>query len=178
MLYMALQNKEDTLKAEKLYNHYSRLMFSLAYDILHNQTLAEDALQQSFIKVMDNINKIDEVENPKTKNLLAIISRNIALNIYKKENHIEKSELFDTISDKVDIESIIIEEDELDRLTELICSLKPIYRDVIILRYSQGYSIKEIAKLLDTKTKTIQKRIERGKEKLKELLNKEGKYYE
>ena len=45
-------------KIERIYHQYKNLMYQEAYQILKDQALAEDTLQQSFLKIIDNIDKI------------------------------------------------------------------------------------------------------------------------
>ena len=73
---------------------------------------------------------------------------------------------------------LIINNESFERLNEIIKELKPIYQEVILLRYSQDLSIEEISKLQKVNTKAVQKRIERAKKQLLKLLIKEGELHE
>lgn len=82
MLFI-LQTMDQVRLVERLYRDHKSLMFQIAFRILNDASLAEDAVHQSFIKVIQNIHKIDETDVVKTRNFLAIICRNMALNILK-----------------------------------------------------------------------------------------------
>ena len=56
-----------------------------------------------------------------------------------------------------------------------IAQLPPKYRVPMYLYYFEGYSIKEIAELTGSKTSTLQTRLARGREKLREVLEEEMK---
>ena len=51
MFLLIIENEDNRLKAERLYEQYRYLMFSEAYEILQDKSLAEDAVQQAIIKI-------------------------------------------------------------------------------------------------------------------------------
>lgn len=55
-----LETPEEKSKFEQLYLEYKGLMFHVAYEILHNEQDAEDAVHQAFVKIAENIKKIDD----------------------------------------------------------------------------------------------------------------------
>ena len=62
------------------------------------------------------------------------------------------------------------EEPEEGGLLELVQTLPDIYREVIFLRYYEGYEVREIAALLGRSPALVSTHLKRGKEKLKHLL--------
>ncbi len=68
-----IDTEDDRNKMELLYIKYQRLMFKVAKDILEDDYLAEDAVNDAFVKVVGYLDRIKEVECPQTKNLLVII---------------------------------------------------------------------------------------------------------
>ena len=58
MIYLQMiETPEEKSKFEQLYLEYRGLMFHVAYDILHNEHDAEDAVHQAFVKIAENIKK-------------------------------------------------------------------------------------------------------------------------
>ena len=102
---------------------------------------------------------------------MVIIIRNVSINIYNEQNKIATIEIddLDLVDDEKSIENIIMSNENLNHLIQLIQNLKPIYQDVILLRY-QNYTHKEISEILKIKEQTVRKRLERGKKKLRKLL--------
>lgn len=159
------------MRLERLYNEYRELMYKVAYNVLNDKFAAEDAVHQAFIRVANNLHKISENDSHKTRNFLVIIVRNVALDIYNKRGKDNFTELTDELSSEDNsVENIVISEENLKRLISLICELKPIYQEALMLRYSQGYSNSEIAALLSIEETTVRKRIERAKTQLLKLL--------
>lgn len=174
MLFLLLNTIDETILAEKLYNKYSKFMFKVAYTILRNNSLTEDAVQQAFIKVINNLNKINENEEKKTRNFIGLITKNTAIDIYNKiKNEPIALDNNYTSNIKYDISCIIIDRETIDRLKIHIKTLKPIYQTPLFLYAEQGLSVNEIAEILNLKPKTVQKRIERARAQLINALNKE-----
>ena len=66
--YLSLiESTEDREKFEVLYEHYKRLLKYVATSMLKDSHLAEDAVNETFIKVIDNMYSIGEIECHKTR---------------------------------------------------------------------------------------------------------------
>lgn len=61
-----LETPEEKSLFEQIYLEYRGLMYHVAYEILHNEQDAEDAVHQAFVKIAENIKKIDDPVCPKT----------------------------------------------------------------------------------------------------------------
>ena len=168
-------------KITNLYGKYSKLMRQEAYNILRDYALAEDAVQQAFMKLMNNMEKISHGNDAKTRNFLVIICRNVAFDIYKSRTYLnEKSEAIDfeiededNISDYMEPSKVLIDRENIKRLSEVIESLPPIYRDVLLLESVHNNTKEEIADLLNINYETVRKRSYRAKKMLVEALEKE-----
>ena len=64
-------------------------------------------------------------------------------------------------------------EEEYRELLRAVLSLPPKYRDAVYLYYYEGYSIKEISKLLQIPLPTVGTRLSRGRERLRQLLKED-----
>lgn len=171
---MAIENKEDAIKIECLYNKYKYLMFKIANDILNDYNDAEDAVHQSFVKIIKNLHNINFDDSSKTKNLFAIICSNAAKDIYKKRKKlIEFDDTDDVGVESVEPADIVISKDSVNRIMGVLRSLPETYRDVMLLKFAYGYSTSEIAGLLNISQETAKKRVTRGKSKVVQILGKE-----
>lgn len=175
--------EKDSDKIVVLYENYKICMYKEAYRILKDTQLAEDAVQQAFIKIINSLNKIELEDAVKTRSFLIIICRNIAINMYNRRARLmANSEYIDLFSDDENNEiwsfdcpsSVVISNETLKDVVEAIGELPTIYKDVIILEHFHNYSKKEIAKLLNVNYDTVKKRAERGRKLLVEKLEKKG----
>ncbi len=165
-LYLSMiDNEEDKSKFEAVYLKYKNLMLNRAYDILKNSGLAEDAVHNAFLSILKNLQKIGGVEAKETRGYVMVIAENAAKKIYNKEHKITTVELNDSIAD-ISAEEEVINKVSVEQLKENIYSLSDIYKNVLILKYYNGLSDKEIAAALGIPVSTVRKRILRGKKLL------------
>lgn len=76
---MMVDTPEQKRKFAELYERYRYLMFKIAVDILHEHHLAEDALQEAFVRVAKHMECIGQLEETATKRYLITITKNAAL---------------------------------------------------------------------------------------------------
>ena len=165
---MMIDSPEDRSKFEIVYQKYRGLMFYVADQILHNTQDSEDAVHQAFVKIAENIEKIGAPECPKTKNYVVTIAESKAIDLYrsnKRRNTVEYTE---------EMADIAVEDCEQKGLAQCILRLPVRYREIVLLKYYHGFSLKEIAKQLGISLANANKIDQRAKKKLMELCKEEG----
>lgn len=175
MLFLVLDTTEDVNVAKKLYVKYSKFMFKVAYSVLNDHYKAEDAVQQAFIRIIKNLNKIDIEQEKRTRNFIGLITKNVSIDMYNRDKNEALPIDDDTlIESSVDISSIIIiTKETYKRIKKQINLLKPIYQEVIYMKFEQNFNVNEISEILNISPETVRKRIERGRKKIINALNKE-----
>ena len=75
IMYMSLiDNEDDKIKFEDIYGKYKKMMFWIANQILNDERDIEEVVQDSFIKIIRNLDKIEKINsNNITKIKLKII---------------------------------------------------------------------------------------------------------
>lgn len=129
----------DEKAFDKVYDAYYKLVYFVALDILKDESSAEDILQETFIKLMDNIESYDETGS--FKRYLVTIARNLALNEYKKRHAHEVKEFDENFAEAKN-------NDELSVILTLNDVLEPTEADIIKYKVLYDYSFQEIADLL------------------------------
>ena len=85
-LYLSmLDTQEERDKFERIYTTYRPLLLHVAYDILHDTQLAEDAVQNAFFSIFKSCCKIDDSNCHKIKRFLVIVTENAAKDILRKK---------------------------------------------------------------------------------------------
>ncbi len=171
-IYLAMLDGDDEKsKFESFYLTYRKLMFHVANGILNDESLAEDAVHQAFLKILENFDKVGEISCHKTRSYVVIIVRNATINLYNQRKRRTTIPLED-VEYCITTEPISVAED-LDHLARAVLKLPVIYKDVLTLKYVQEFSNEEIAKMLDISEATVRKRLERAKRRLEEILGRE-----
>lgn len=168
MIYLQMiETPHDKSKFRAIYEEYHGLMYHVAYKYLKHEQDAEDAVHHAFVKIAENIKKI-EPPCPKTKQLVVTIVENRVIDIFRvRSRHPEAAFIEETY--------IIPEQPDSDNhLKQCIRQLPTIQRQVIWLKYYHGYDLREIAKMLGISLSWAQKIDQRAKHKLKKLYT-EGK---
>lgn len=170
MIYLQMiDTPEDRSKFEFLYMEYRGLMFHVANKILHNEQDAEDTVHQAFLKVAENIEKIGDPKCPKTQGYIVTIAENKAIDLYRRRQKRQVVELSD------DLPGVTAIYEGENTLAACILKLPARYREVILLRYYQGYSVKEVAAILGLSLSAASKLNQCAKNRLRELYEKEDR---
>ena len=173
----------DAVKLEQLYALHKNAMLYTAVRILKDPYLAEDAVQKAFIRVLDNLYKIESVEGPKTRAFLVIITRNVAITMY---NEAKKEAIpFEEIERAGENEgaegspyAAAVSREALEEIAKNIAKLDKKYSDVLVLKFYHQYSDREIAGILGISHENVRVRLHRAREKLMTLLREEEIFYE
>ena len=160
---------EEPSKLEQIYRQYKNLMFYTAKQILHSERDAEDIVHSAFVKLAEVADKITEPVCPKTQGLVVVIVRRLAINQY---NARKRRTLLPLDEELVCAPTEPVEEKESVR--QAIAHLPDRYRELILLKYYQGFSDREIAKMLDMTPGNVARTVQRAKQKLRENLEQEG----
>jgi len=161
--------KQNNAKAQmQLYDMYCQAMFTIALRYVKDSFVAEDMMQDAFIKVFKNMNSFKgEVTIGAWIKRIVI---NQCIDYLKKKRielvSIEEKEL--TIAD--DGDWTVKEEVTTDIVTSAINSLPEKYKVVLNLYLIEGFDHQEIAKVLNITEVTSRSQLMRGKNKLKGQL--------
>jgi len=184
---LAQQGRDAAFR--ELVRRYERPVFSLIFRMVRDRELAEDLAQDTFIKVLNHIDRYRP--EFKLSSWLFKIANNVAI------DHLRRRHL-DTVSidgsphamtqDAIEATSFDVVGQQESALEELeakelgsaieraIASLRPEYRSCIMLRHVEGRSYEEIAATLDLPLGTVKTYIHRARHELRRALEhvKEG----
>ncbi len=145
-------------------------LFGLAYSIIGNGAEAEDAVQETFIKLWNMRERLQQIEN--LEGWCMKVLRNLAIDHLRRRPQAAETienrwDLADTAADPhQQIES----QDELKRIGQLIDSLPEKQQIVLRLRDVQGYSYREICEMLDMPMSQVKVYLHRARQKMRTLL--------
>jgi len=158
----ALNGRLESFAA--LYERYYGCMVALAYSVLADIHLAEDAAQQSFVIACCDLQRLKSKE--KFGPWLAGICRNTARSMRRrqaKETTLDESIPATMPQDCFD-----------DMVRRAVWSLRTVYKEPIVLRYYDNLPYEQIASVLGISLGAVNGRLIRAKRKIKKYLERNG----
>lgn len=153
-----------------LYERYINKVYSKCISLLKDETLAQDATQEIFLKIFSNLAKFNK--RSKFSTWVYSITYNYCIDFLrkrKKEKRLfsdeeqEGKDMIEEVSDKALLEM------ELDRLKIVLEKLPIADKSVLIMKYKEELSIKEISKIFNKSESAIKMKIKRAKHKCQKL---------
>ena len=87
-----INNIDDKEQFQNLYNKYNKNMLAVANYILKSNALAEEAVQQSWLNIINNFDKVSKIPQDSVGGYIITTVKNVSYNIYKKVRFpVEKS---------------------------------------------------------------------------------------
>lgn len=175
LLYFNALSYDEKITFEKLFNRYKKYMFAIALSYHKNKYDAEDVVQDACIRLMKNLSKIKDIESTHTKGFISVVTRNVAIDRYK----LNKKEIPTDEDYQFDFEeNFDVKIDDKEALISHIKKLKDEYIHVLILSYVYDLSSQEVGQVLGISSDNARQRKSRALKELKEMLSKEGEFYE
>ncbi len=165
-----LLEKGDTTALNLLYENYADSLYGVILKVTNNEELAQDALQETFVKVWKNSKKYDS-KKAKLFTWLYRIAKNTAIdklrsfNIrFEKEVQIDKSNVYILPTSNLN-------QDVLD-LREHVARLDDKYQIVLKALFFEGMTQQEASEELDIPLGTIKSRLKIGLRELKKVYDR------
>ena len=157
--------RNENREFENAYELYADMLYRLAVSYMKQKEDAEDVVQEVFTKYFCGLHLPMNPEQEKAWFLRVTINQ--CHDTLRKKGYRMHASL-----DEV-AETAVTEEADNRHLYDALQKLSEKYRGVVILHYLEGYSVEEIAKILHLSVSAIKMRLKRGREFLKEALEKE-----
>lgn len=148
---------------KKIYIELKKPIFVLALSISNDYYAAEDILQETFIKVINNIDSFTKGTNAKA--WILTIARNTAL------NHVNKLKR-ECLNEDISIKDNTCFTEEVESSIEFLRLIEPLNEEekqIVALRLSAGLSHKDISKALAIPLVNVRKKYSRALKKLKQI---------
>jgi len=157
-----------------LINRYRNLAFRMSLQKLDNLEMAKDAVQDTFIAAYENL---DRLRNPSSfGSWIAGITKNICGTILREmgKQPVSLDYLADIGVEPIDSGDSSFDKEILEAVRKCIPRLSQKHRDIIELRYTEGYSCKKIASFLSLSESAVKSRLFHARKRLLKCLHKEG----
>lgn len=151
----------------ELYSRYKRNVYEYCFRLLQENNNAEDAMQNTFIKVYQ---RIGELKNPASfKAWLFTIARNEVYSLFRKTRNngsLDDEDIFDPSSPHDEV----VQQEQTELVQKFLAQLKPTYREVLILLEYEQLSYAEIASVTGTSVSSVESMIFRARKALAKKL--------
>lgn len=175
ILFITSLSKDEEEFLSEIYNKYYKEFYQIALNKLRNTYDAEDALSNTFQKIINNIEKINKLKCPKIKPYCVIILRNECINIFRKNKKYLLEEDIEKFQSSSDLEDDILWLLEKRELYKILDKLSEEEKNFIYLRYFHEKNYKEISKALNISTEAAYKRNQRLLLKIKNIYEGDEK---
>jgi len=155
-----------------LYKENFKQLWSYAYKLTKNDSHADDIIQsvfENFIKHEKTLCKLDAAQRRVYMYTSVKHAVYRLLDGNKRTINVDDS-FFHAMADKSDTEDIVMQKIKQEQLRLLVDKLPEKYQDVIVLRYYLDLSHKEIARIMQIKTKYVSTLLNRARANLKLLM--------
>ncbi len=153
-----------------LYKRYSSKIYSKCISLLKNEALAQDATQEIFTKIFLNLSKFSE--RSKFSTWVYSITYNFCIDFLrkkKKEKNLFSDEIENAPDIVVEVPDTALLEMEVKRLKQVLEVIPPGDKAILMMKYQDEMSIKEIAHTLDKSESAIKMKIKRAKHKAQKV---------
>ncbi|WP_391204255.1 sigma-70 family RNA polymerase sigma factor [Psychrobacillus sp. L4] len=154
--------KGHTASFELLITKHKQAMYYVSKTILRNDEDCADAIQESVIKAYQNIHKLNEASYFKTW-LMRIVMNECYQLIRKQKNILPLDSIMEPSYTQPMSQELEME--------EALNLLSNDHRQLLILFYTVGLSIREVGELLDLPENTVKSKMHRAKKKMREFLS-------
>jgi len=170
---------------EKLLNRHKSKVFTTIYLIVKDNYIAEDLLQETFIKAINTIKGGRYNEEGKFLPWILRIAHNLAIDYFRKERRYptivmeDGSKVFNTLEFAEDsIESVQIKKDTHAKLRDFIQELPDAQKEVLMMRHYMDMSFQEIAEATGVSINTALGRMRYALINLRKKMNQSNIVYD
>ena len=153
-------NKLNKDEFESLVIENQISMYRLAMSILKNTDDAEDAVSETILTAYENLSSLKKSDSFKAWIMTILV--NVSKKMLRKKKRV-------VLYDNLGLFEKSIEE-RTGEMWEAVLTLDEEYGKVVILYYYEGFSTKEIAKILHIPEGTVKSRLSRARSKLQQII--------
>lgn len=165
---LSLIREGNEAGVDLLYSFMGKIMFMVARGVVKDACLAEDVVQESFLKIVKNVGRYKAGTN--AYSWVCKIVRNTALNALKSSQNRPTEDIDDFfgLSDGTDLEERTTTQLLVEKLLDSLSP--PIVKKMICMKYFLDMTVREIAKEIGKSKSYVAKEISKAEEFMKKLL--------
>lgn len=182
MAIEAIEEESERELVSRIYTLYSPKVKVIAYKIMHNNQDAEDALGNTFIRIIKYRQKFIGIDEAETKRLIIIYTRSTCFDMLDKRDKVElislsmekenndRETFVSEAAAEIDVEKDFMLKETVKVVTEKIQALPMPAKDIMLMKYYFNMQNVEIADVLGMNVSTVGTIIQRNTAKLKKEM--------
>jgi len=173
LIVQRIQKGKDQDAFAELYDAYVEKMYRFISFKVGNRHVAEDLTSDLFLKLWEYLTRGKHTEIQSLNGLIYRMARNLVIDHYRKSAAVLECPVEDILhlSDATDLEDQVHLDIEVANILTQVKHLKQEYQEIILLRYIEELSIKEIADVMGKKRGNVRVILHRATKTLQELLD-------
>lgn len=157
---------EDFVRA---YEKYSDDLFRYCFYRVYDRERAKDLVQDTFIKTWQYLVEGNSIENLRA--FLYRVAHNSIVDFSRKKREASLDQMKEKgFEGRVDVREKYLQSADAAHILNIVQQLDEKYREVILLRYVNGLSVKEISRMVHESQANVYVRIHRGLKSIKKIL--------
>ena len=173
-------NEEDKKSFTLIYEKYENYLIKVLKTYLYDSSQTLDCMQETFLQLVKTYEKFSTLSEKEQKSYLITICRRCAYRINNKDSSSPKKP-FEEITQKEEADLAYFDNYPFEK-EEIVSAIKSLdfkYSLPILLKYAEGYSVKEISGILGISENLVLQRLFRGRKMIIESISSsEGNYYD
>jgi len=163
-----------------LINRYLKSVYRFVFSLVQDESVADDLTQDVFVKVWKKLKSYNSKYSFKT--WLFTIARNTTTDYLRKRKDLVFSDFNDKDGDNIILDTLaddallademFAQEQDLAELNKVLREMPSLYKEVLILKYSNDLTLEEISTILKRPIETVKSQHRRGLLHLKELFSR------
>ena len=167
-------SKSNTLLFEFIYDRYSEKVYNKCISFVKNKDEAQDLTQDIFLKTYIKLRQFKG--KSKFSTWLYTLTYNHCVNYVTRDKHSKNASLTTQIADEdanlhIDVDDSILFQLKVDRLKKILEIIPSDDRMILLLKYQDDESIKDISNALDLSESAVKMRIKRAKARVVQINN-------
>lgn len=175
-----MSKETDDILISELFTKHRQMMFKIAMGILHNKSDSEDVVQEAFLWIINNLDKISQIPCNKRACYFANITEHLSLNLINRRRAHPTDDIDDheDLSSDISVEKTAAESITVERIKQIIREMSEKDKLMLRLYLFDGRSYKEIADIAGVSEGNARICVHRARKRLAKLLKKRGIDYE
>ncbi|MFI5452015.1 RNA polymerase sigma factor [Pedobacter sp. UC225_61] len=164
--------RQDTIAIKALYDMYSGALFGVISRIIQQTEIAEDVLQETFVKIWNSAGSYDSSKG-RLFTWMMNVARNLSIDKLRSKDfkNSNKNQDIENNVDFIDQQKKVSFNADTLGLKEMVTTLKPDFKDVLDMVYFKGYTHVETAEELNLPLGTVKTRVRMAILELRKKFN-------